>query len=914
MTDKLDIHLVDEHGWTQLCDAAYDGNIENSRKLISMGADIDKPNNKGYTPLYIAAQEGHKHVVEFLCSQGADIKQGNHTSCREQHQRNRNGSTNCHHSIDSTNKESNMTDKLDINWVDEEGRTQLYIAARDGNLVTSRDLLSMGADIDKTANNGCAPLHLASQNGHTDVVEVLCSQGADLNKSDYSGFTPLFIAALKGHVDVVEVLCSQGADLNKPSDSGATPLFIAALKGHVDVVEVLCSQGADLNKPANDGCTPLFLAAQEGHVDVVEVLCSQGANINQANENGDTPLTMAISFQRNDVEQVLRAHGASIPTDELVVETVDDVVQFFKRLNIRPEKIPQMEKKIKEDKIDAKTLFSIPDGQTMLTSLGVSEMSISWANAFYRLVKNHEKIQKDRKQTDGVAERAPKALEKMDNEPVRKCMYKLQRDFFHDYIQLVLPRLQTHGQDEISQKLTKGRVEATFKHTVEKIRKVASDEESRLGCEVIEVCLDKYKALKERWSLLEHLPVIPSDKSGTANQLLIPVSVLQRDFFHDYIQLVLPRLQTHGQDKVSQKLTKGRVEETFIDTIDKIREEASKEQSRLGSEVIEVCLDKYKALEERWSLLEHLPKISSDKSRNCQPIANTSFGVSEGEPSPFGSTKGNNPNLERLEHLVFLSRGFAKFFERQMELITRKVNNAKNPQALGLHHDEYMKFFERQMELITGKVNNAKNPQALGLHHDEYMLPFNDNLTATGGKRAHLTMGPIKKAERALKKAKEYEEEMNRGDKDTEINGIQVLSPADYVIDFLRCTIEVEDPYLVAVVFAVLLKEEVATCLQICRAKNKFMDKKLPRHIQTNVLMNLALIYPHDKDEFEVSGLVGDFDSAFAGRCMMVCELQITMKDFLHIKRLQHAYYDITRAEVEDLPNLLLTEGVFIEP
>ena len=119
--------------------------------------------------------------------------------------------------------------------------------------------------------------------------------------------------------------------------------------------------------------------------------------------------------------------------------------------------------------------------------------------------------------------------------------------------------------------------------------------------------------------------------------------------------------------------------------------------------------------------------------------------------------------------------------------------------------------------------------------------------------------------------------------KPTELNGVPI-SPSDYVFDFLSCTTEVEDLYLVAVIFFVLEKANIATCLRICRVKNKFVDKKLPPHIQTNVLMNLCLQYPSSADEFKMSGLMGNFNPSMVDKCLMVCELQITMKDFLTIK------------------------------
>ena len=62
------------------------------------------------------------------------------------------------------------------------------------------------------------------------------------------------------------------------------------------------------------------------------------------------------------------------------------------------------------------------------------------------------------------------------------------------------------------------------------------------------------------------------------------------------------------------------------------------------------------------------------------------------------------------------------------------------------------------------------------------------------------------------------------------------------------------------------------------------------------------------------AAMPGAFDPAMAGKMSMVCELQITLKDFLHIKRLQHSYYDITRVPRTELGAFLLSSGPFIDP
>ena len=62
------------------------------------------------------------------------------------------------------------------------------------------------------------------------------------------------------------------------------------------------------------------------------------------------------------------------------------------------------------------------------------------------------------------------------------------------------------------------------------------------------------------------------------------------------------------------------------------------------------------------------------------------------------------------------------------------------------------------MKLVIDNVNNADNPQTLGLDYSDFNLPFNDDLHVTGKKRANLTIGPVKHVERALLKNEEYGE------------------------------------------------------------------------------------------------------------------------------------------------------------
>ena len=324
---------------------------------------------------------------------------------------------------------------------------------------------------------------------------------------------------------------------------------------------------------------------------------------------------------------------------------------------------------------------------------------------------------------------------------------------------------------------------------------------------------------------------------------------------------------------------------------DEISAVARREEQRLGGDVTAVCLQKYTAMERRWRTITELPTVL-EESRNMQPVANMSWGIDrsgEGggvgaDGNPIGS-KGSDTVLARLEHLVCIAKG----------------SNS---------------HFARQIALVVGAVNDAANAQELGLDAKAFPLPLRSGKALqVDGQRVQHRIGPLKGLSRARVKAEEYSREMETcpEERPASINGLPV-SPADFVIDFLRATLEVEDPYLVAVLFHVLSNRKHATCLRLCRVKNKFMDEELEPHIRTNLLLNLELLYPLTEEAFIESSMPGSFDASLVGQVMAVVEVQITMRLFLKIKKLQHKYYSITRAERDELPALLLNGGAFIDP
>ncbi|MCL7390365.1 MAG: ankyrin repeat domain-containing protein [Thaumarchaeota archaeon] len=115
-----------------LIDAAERGYLEEVRRLLDKGADVNARNDWWETPLHHAANGGHLSVVKLLVERGADIN------------------------------------ARDIN-----GWTPLHYAAQNGYLDVIEFLVEKGADVDAKNKDGGTPLDLAKKKKHWDIVNFL---------------------------------------------------------------------------------------------------------------------------------------------------------------------------------------------------------------------------------------------------------------------------------------------------------------------------------------------------------------------------------------------------------------------------------------------------------------------------------------------------------------------------------------------------------------------------------------------------------------------------------------------------------------------------------------------------------------------------------------------------------------------
>jgi ankyrin repeat protein len=314
---RLEAQSGDDRIFTALHAAAHSGRAEAVRFLLDLGADPEAKGTGGFTPLHLGADAGHLEVVEELL--GRSTRGGDRP---EAGFRARGGSwqaTALHfaalrghddvvksllgHGADAKARDSGGASPLHwaaglrddavrlerpdqaygdlpgraraleqlvrrdasaIDAPDDEGRTPLDIAARDGHLKMVDLLIKQGAGVVPRAGERAAPLHWAVSSGQEKIVERLLAQeaGLQLASADDSGFFPLHLAIIHGRPAIARRLLEAGADpetrdhaieVSAPpwqgplpwQGGGATSLAWAARVGDQETVNLLLARGAN---------------------------------------------------------------------------------------------------------------------------------------------------------------------------------------------------------------------------------------------------------------------------------------------------------------------------------------------------------------------------------------------------------------------------------------------------------------------------------------------------------------------------------------------------------------------------------------------------------------------------------------------------------------------------------------------
>lgn len=219
--------------------AAAEGDVQQLRKLIADGGDVNAADAVGWTPLWAATYADKQESVRALLSAG----------------------------------------NVEVNQPNARGELPLCRAAACGQeAIVGLLLLSPGIDPGKAGYGGNTPMHEAAYAGHAKVLRKLLYFGANLDEANELNWTPLWSAAFAEKLDCLSLLLNGGADVNRVDEHGWALLHHVASTGSLSVLRrLLAFGGLDVQKQTPEGDTALSLAGRYGHAECEALLKSATA-------------------------------------------------------------------------------------------------------------------------------------------------------------------------------------------------------------------------------------------------------------------------------------------------------------------------------------------------------------------------------------------------------------------------------------------------------------------------------------------------------------------------------------------------------------------------------------------------------------------------------------------------------------
>lgn len=213
-------------------EAIKEGNVEEARRLINRGANVNSTHGPlNNSLLMFAIEAGSFQLAMDLCPLIRDV---NHRNAQ--------------------------------------GQTALMLAAGQDFTDLIRLLIVQGASLDEQDDGGRTALALAVLEGHQETVELLLGFGADPNVMDGNSATVLMLASSIGDVECIRLLVGAGATVDRRDRQRSTCLHYAVYRNHFDAVGVLLEHGADPKLADSNGETPLMLAKRLGLVESINTL------------------------------------------------------------------------------------------------------------------------------------------------------------------------------------------------------------------------------------------------------------------------------------------------------------------------------------------------------------------------------------------------------------------------------------------------------------------------------------------------------------------------------------------------------------------------------------------------------------------------------------------------------------------
>jgi ankyrin repeat protein len=726
-------------------------------------------------------------------------------------------------------------------------------AAKLNNVSEVNRLIRLGTNLDATSK-GWTALAAAAGVGNHKVINALIRAGASVDAENDDGYTAVHAATEGGRIDTIELLHSLGADVDKTATNGKRPIIVAEDHSQTAVIELLEKLGVDYYQG-----TSAYVFAGEGRNDGLTALKKRGDDINELHHDGSSPVLAAAENGHIDtVRFLVEQHGADVslankknqtPLVMSIYRKKAPVVCYLRGLGCS----------LGNEHLDVKT----------------TEDVVNWMEITGLLVD-----------FDADAISSSLTAWGVDGEKLLGVSTKSQ---MHQFM---------GGEDVLSLEWAAFWYEAATMHAIVQEDREHTRQAISLGSKALEVV-----------------------DNPSARRLM---GRLQRQVFSTYANVVSQSLLNGAHQS-----TAGTVTSTMAPILDELKRVATEEHARLASEATAKCLDKYLALSERWQMaMASMPFVPTmDDDYDMGPWVS----IPMPKPSPRAIARSVLRDLKttpRPTHpptkLSWAPVGSAGLPMDRCPIGTGTadwVRSADEPLVNRLTHLSMVSrcwggVFVKLIGNLIDKINAAETPQTLGLDYKTFACPFisNRNLLVDGTLRAKFTVTPQKSLKDALTSAKTYEKRMEKTSKcyPSSNNRGVVLSPADYVTDITSGVVDVENPYMVAVIFECL--RDSTPGLRMAWCENNMAGESSEALCHSAATFKMMVVAPDNEERHKELGIPIPFDEKLAGKDMICATLRIHFAGFRHVETMADMYAKIASAEREQLPGLILADPLFLNP
>lgn len=250
--------------------ASYNGNIEELKRFIEIGENLNLKNSSGDAPLHEIVRGDKREALALLLENGADI---------------------------------NILNKASM--------TPFHLAVLNRRYGIALYLLEKGADFEKKTPDGRSPLHIMAESPFVspELVKKMKEHGADLNIIDFVRYTPLHICAQKNNIRMAEVLLELGADPCLTAIDGNMPIHLyvqdAFESMDAEMIKLLVKYGSDINEPGANGDFPVHIASRWNKPVSFKVLIEMGADSKIKDRQGRDAFDIAKEYNNQEILEII---------------------------------------------------------------------------------------------------------------------------------------------------------------------------------------------------------------------------------------------------------------------------------------------------------------------------------------------------------------------------------------------------------------------------------------------------------------------------------------------------------------------------------------------------------------------------------------------------------------------------------